>query len=214
MPKKTSGEWTIDGQTIEVSSLDRLYWPDDKLTKGDALDYYRAVAEAMLPYLHNRPMTLRAYPNGIKGPGFWRRDRPDNAPEWIHAVSYQPGSTSERIDVPIIDDEASLVWFANHGSIEVHQWMSLADDLEHPDWAVFDLDPGDVEFERILEAAILIRDELDQANLQSFVKTSGGSGLHLFVTMPRTASRATPPRRTRSVPGPERPFRPRLAGMR
>lgn len=83
MPKKTSDELEINGHSIKLTSLDKPYWPEDNLTKGDMLDYYRAVAHVMLPYLANRPITFRAYPNGISGPGFWRRDLPDNAPDSI-----------------------------------------------------------------------------------------------------------------------------------
>ncbi len=184
MPKKTSDQQTIDGRSIRLTSLDKVYWPDDGLTKGDALDYYRAIAGTILPYLKNRPLTLRAYPNGIDGPGFWRRDRPDNAPEWLRGVAYQPETRREPITVPIVDDEAALVWFVDHSTIEIHQWLSRADDLARPDWAVFDLDPGDeVGFGRVLEAALLVRDELAKSNLTSFLKTSGATGVHVFVPL-------------------------------
>ena len=184
MPTKSSGEWTIDGHSIELTSLDKPYWPDDGLTKGDALDYYRAVADVMLPYLAQRPITFRAYPNGIKGPGFWRRDMPDNAPDWLTSVAYQPETREARIDVPLIDGEAALVWWADHSAIEVHQWLSLKDDLDNPDWAVFDLDPGkEVDFEQVLEAARLIRGDLQKQELESFAKTSGATGMHVFVPL-------------------------------
>ncbi len=184
MPKKISEVVEINGHTIELTSLDKPYWPDDELTKGDALNYYRAVADVMLPYLAERPVTFRAYPNGINGPGFWRRDLPDNAPDWLMSVRYQPETREERIDVPLIDDEAALIWWADHAAIEVHQWLSLKDDLDRPDWAVFDLDPGkELEFEQILEAATLIRDDLTEQGLKSFAKTSGASGMHVFVPL-------------------------------
>jgi len=189
MPKKTSEQMTINEREIELTSLDKLYWPEDGLTKGDALDYYRAVADVMLPYLTNRPITFRAYPNGVKGPGFWRRDLPDNAPDWLTSVTYQPETRDERIQVPLIDDEAALVWWVDHSVIEIHQWLSLTDNLDQPDWAVFDLDPGkDVEFERLLEAAVLVRDDLAQVELQAFAKTSGASGMHVFVPLAAESS--------------------------
>ncbi len=184
MPKQTSNEWTINGHTIELTSLDKPYWPDDGLTKGDALNYYRAVADVMLPYVVNRPITFRAYPSGIKGPGFWRRDVPDNAPDWLTSVTYQPETREDRIEVPLIQNEAALIWWTDHSSIEIHQWLSLKDDLDHPDWAVFDLDPGeDVGFDRILEAAVLVRDDLAEHGLKTFAKTSGATGMHVFVPL-------------------------------
>lgn len=184
MPKKTSDEWTIGSHSIRVTSLHKRYWPDEGLTKGDTLDYYRRVASTMLPYLRGRPVTLRVYPNGIDGPGFWRRDRPDHVPDWLRAVRYQPETRQTAINVPLIDDEAGLVWYVDHSAIELHQWMSRADHLEQPDWAVFDLDPGkNVGFDRVLEAALLTRDELANEELKCYAKTSGATGMHIFVPL-------------------------------
>ncbi len=182
MPNSSAQEWEINGRSIRVTSLDKPYWPEDGFTKGDTLDYYRRVAKVILRYIHNRPVTLRAYPNGINGPGFWRRDRPDSAPDWLGSVTYEPETTRESIDVPVINDEASLVWYVDHSAIEIHQWMSQLNHLTRPDFAVFDLDPGKtVDFAEILEAALHVRDELTGNELQSFAKTSGAAGLHVFV---------------------------------
>jgi bifunctional non-homologous end joining protein LigD len=184
MPKKTPDAWELSGREIQVTSLDKLYWPDDGLTKGDALAYYRQVASTMLPYLRDRPLTLRVFPRGIGGPGYWRREQADSTPDWLRSVTYQPGSREDQIQVPLIDDEAGLIWHADHSAIEFHQWLSRADDLEQPDWAVFDLDPGkEVDFPSVLETALHVRDELAQAGLAAFAKTSGGVGLHVFVPL-------------------------------
>jgi bifunctional non-homologous end joining protein LigD len=184
MPKQTPEIWELNGRDIEITSRDRRYWPDDDLTKGDMLDYYRQIAPVMLPYLHDRPLTLRVFPRGIGGPGYWRRELTDSAPGWLRSVTYQPESRDETIEVPLIDDDAGLIWYADHAAIEIHQWLSLAGDLEQPDWAVFDLDPGErVDFKQVLVAAIHVRDELDAADLTGFAKTSGGVGLHVFVPL-------------------------------
>jgi bifunctional non-homologous end joining protein LigD len=184
MPKKTPEAWELSGREIRVTSLDKVYWPDDGLTKGDALAYYRQVASTMLPYLRDRPLTLRVFPRGISGPGYWRREQADSTPDWLRSVTYQPGSREDQIQVPLIDDEAGLIWHADHSAIEFHQWLSCADDLEQPDWAVFDLDPGkEVDFPSVLETALHVRDELAQAGLAAFAKTSGGVGLHVFVPL-------------------------------
>jgi bifunctional non-homologous end joining protein LigD len=184
MPKKTPEIWELNGREIELTSLDRRYWPDDDLTKGDMLDYYRQFAPLMLPFLRERPLTLRVFPRGIGGPGYWRRERTDSAPDWLRSATYQPESRSDPIEVPLIDDAAGLIWYADHAAIEVHQWLSVADDLEHPDWAVFDLDPGEqVDFTKVLEAALRVRDELATHDLTGFAKTSGGVGLHVFVPL-------------------------------
>ncbi len=182
MPKAAPEIWEISGHEVRITSRDKPYWPDDGLTKGDMLAYYRAVASAMLPYLFHRPATMRAYPNGVRGPQFWRREKPDNAPDWLPYVTYQPETTETPIDVPVIDHEAALIWYADHSAIEFHMWLSLRNDLDHPDWAVFDLDPGEsVPFEQVLQAALRVRDELERIDLRCFPKTSGGSGFHVFV---------------------------------
>jgi len=189
MPKQTPETWELNGRDIEITSLDRRYWPDNDLTKGDMLDYYRQLAPVMLPYLRERPLTLRVFPRGSGGPGYWRRELADSAPDWLHSVTYQPESRADKIEVPLIDDEAGLIWHANHGAIEFHQWLSRAHDLEEPDWAVFDLDPGDdVDFKQVLEVALHVRDDLTAANLTGFAKTSGGVGLHIFVPLEPMAS--------------------------
>jgi bifunctional non-homologous end joining protein LigD len=189
MPKQQPETWELNGRAIEITSLDRRYWPDDDLTKGDMLDYYRQISPVMLPYLHERPLTLRVFPRGTGGPGYWRRELADSAPDWLRSVTYQPESRAEKIEVPLIDDEAGLIWFADHAAIEFHQWLSRADDLERPDWAVFDLDPGEkVAFEQVLEAALHVRDELAAGNLAGFAKTSGGAGLHVFIPLEPSAS--------------------------
>jgi len=184
MPKQKPETWELNGREIEITSLDRRYWPDDDLTKGDMLDYYRQIAPVMLPFLHERPLTLRVFPRGTGGPGYWRRELADSTPDWLRSVTYQPESRSDKIEVPLIDDEAGLIWHADHAAIEFHQWLSLAGDLERPDWAVFDLDPGEeVDFEQVLGAALHVRDELVPSKLTGFAKTSGGAGLHVFVPL-------------------------------
>ncbi|HEX7101699.1 MAG TPA: non-homologous end-joining DNA ligase [Nitrolancea sp.] len=189
MPKQKPETWKLNGRTIEITSLDRRYWPDDDLTKGDMLDYYRQIAPIMLPFLLERPLTLRVFPRGIAGPGYWRRELADSAPDWLRSVTYQPESRSDKIKVPLIDDEAGLIWHANHAAIEFHQWLSTADDLERPNWAVFDLDPGEkVDFKQVLEAAMHVRNELAANDLTGFAKTSGGVGLHVFVPLEPEAS--------------------------
>jgi bifunctional non-homologous end joining protein LigD len=182
MPSRTSENVELNGHTFGISSRDKLYWPDEGLTKGDTLDYYRRIAGFMLPYLHDRPATLRAFPQGIRGPGFWRREKPARAPKWLPSVAYEPESREERIAVPIIDNEAALIWYVNQSAIEIHQWMSRSGDLDHPDWAVFDLDPGQgVAFDRVLQAVLRVRENLSKVGLECFAKTSGASGMHLFV---------------------------------
>jgi len=167
-----------------VSHLDKPFWPEDGLTKGDMLRYYQSISPVMLPYLKNRPVTLRIFPDGIRGFSYYRRDLPDNAPAWLRSVSYRPETSEQVIQLPLVDDAAGLVWLANQGSIEFHLWGSRVPDLAQPDMAIFDLDPGDeAGFVDVLQAALRLRDALDRVGLQGYPKTSGGRGLHVYVPL-------------------------------
>src|SRR5207248_3049424 len=131
-----SATWEVSGRSLSLTNLAKLYWPKDTLTKGDMLEYSGAVAPAMLPYLENRPVTLRVYPNGIEGPSYYRRELPKNAPSWLPSVPYDPETTGQTIQLPIVADAACLLWLANSGGIEFHAWCSRADNLAEPDLAV------------------------------------------------------------------------------
>lgn len=179
--------WSIDGQEVRVTSLGRTYWPADGLTKGDLLAYYCEVGPVMLPYLSQRPMTFVVHPQGIEERGYYRRARPKTAPDDMRAVRYQPESRERVLHAPLIDDLPDLLWYANRGAIEFHLWLSREDSLEMPDWAVFDLDAGEtVPFERVLEAATVVREHLNELDIDALPKTSGGTGLHLFVPLEPT----------------------------
>lgn len=174
----------VDGREIVVTSPDKVLWPQDGLTKTDLLDYYQAVAPVMLPYLRDHPVTLRVFPGGIDRPGHYRRDLPKDAPDWLPSATYSPASRAGELHPPLIPDAAALLWYAERGAIEFHMWLATADRLEQPDWAVFDLDPGDeVDFPAVLEAALLVRDTLAAQGIDGYPKTSGGRGLHVFVPL-------------------------------
>lgn len=184
MSRTAQAKWELDGRSITVSSLDRPLWPDDGLTKQDLLVYYRDIAPVMLPYLRAHPLTLNIFPDGVAGRGHYRRELPKHAPEWLRGARYQPASRPKAILAPLVDDIAGLVWHANQGAIEFHMWLSREDQLNEPDWAVFDLDPGpDVPFARVLEAAQAVRAALEADGLTGYAKTSGGRGLHVFVPL-------------------------------
>src|SRR4051794_19678438 len=168
----TTVAWTLDERSIRISDLDKPYWPRDGLTKGDALAYYREIAPVLLPHVKDRPVTTHDFPEGIDGKSFYHRDVPAKAPEWIRTASYYPASSTRTTRLILIDDTAGLVWFANRGAIEFHSWMCRLPKLTEPDFAVFDLDPGEqVEFKEVLRAALLLRVHLDQLGLAGFPKT-------------------------------------------
>ncbi len=180
----SSETWQLGNQAIQVSHLEKVYWPRARFTKGDLLDYYRQIAPVLLPYLKDRPVTLRMYPQGVEGTSYYLRDCPGDAPEWLRRVSYRPKTVSHPVPLPLIATAAGLLWFVNQGVIEFHLWGSRAPDLMQPDLAIFDLDAGSTaSFEMVREAALKLHDALEQAGIRGYPKTSGGGGLHIFVPL-------------------------------
>jgi bifunctional non-homologous end joining protein LigD len=183
--KTLSGDMQVKVKkhTVALTSLDKVYWPEDGYTKGDLLRYYYEVADTILPYLKDRPLILKRYPNGITKNFFFQHDVED-APEFArtitldvpdmgagHKVAYLIGGTLE-----------TLLYTTNLGAIEQHPWLSRTRSLDHPDWIVFDLDPGkDVQFETICEVAVSLRDVLGRLGLEGYAKTTGSRGIHVYV---------------------------------
>jgi bifunctional non-homologous end joining protein LigD len=178
-------------RVVRLSNLDKPYWPDERITKGDLLRYYRAVAPALLPHIRDRPFTMKRYPDGWQGRPFFRKDVTDYAPAWVKRVTVSVtsrGHSQERrtIQVPVVNDELALLWMVNTGCIEVHTWYSRIDKLERPDRVIFDLDPSDdVGIAQAAEVALLVKRALDAFGLVSFPKTSGALGLHVLVPIER-----------------------------
>jgi bifunctional non-homologous end joining protein LigD len=184
MPEESSTTWRLGGREVRVTSLDKSYWPQDGLTKGDLLAYDRDMAPVMLPYFAGHPVTLRVFPEGIDGESFYQRDLAERTPGWMRHVDYAVQSRERTIQLPLIDDAAGLVWFANEGSIEFHLWSSRLPKLDEPDQAVFDLDPGDeASFAGVLQTAIHLREELERQGLRGYAKTSGRQGVHIHVPL-------------------------------
>jgi bifunctional non-homologous end joining protein LigD len=175
---------------VRLSNLDKPFWPDEGITKGGLLRYYRDVAPALLPHLRDRPFTMKRYPDGWQGRPFFRKNVANYAPAWIKraAVEVTSHGTPETriIEVPVVNDELALLWMVNTGCIECHTWYSRIDMLERPDWVVFDLDPSaDVGFAETVEVALLVKAALDALDLASFPKTSGALGIHVLVPIER-----------------------------
>jgi len=176
--------WHVGNQMVQVRDLEKVYWPQTVFTKGEVLEYYRQIAPVLLPYLKDRSVTLRMYPQGVEGTSYYLRDCPVDAPEWLRRVAYQPKTVNHPVPLPLIDTAAGLLWFANQGAIEVHLWSSRTPDLTQSDLAIFDLDAGSTaSFELMREAALRLHDALEQAGVRGYPKTSGGGGLHIFVPL-------------------------------
>jgi bifunctional non-homologous end joining protein LigD len=172
----------VSSHPVPLTNLAKLYWPADGITKGDLIGYDEQLAPVLLPYLVGRPVTVRVYPSGVEGPGYYRRDRPAKAPEWLRGVDYRLETTGAISCLLLVDDVAGLLWLANRGAIEWHPWTSRLPHLATPDQAIFDLDPGDqAGFTSVLQAARLLHQELERLGLRGYPKTSGGRGLHVYL---------------------------------
>ena len=181
--------WALDGRDVRVTNLDKLFWPDDGLTKGDLLRYYRAVAPTVLPYLEDRPFIMRVWPDGIAGKRFYRWRVPAHAPRWLERFRYELQTADRATEMAVVDQLPELIWVVNQGVIELHPWVAVRQRPAEPTLLFFDLDPvAGVGFERVLEVGLWIGAQLDQLGLRSWPKTSGGDGLHIFVPLARGAT--------------------------
>jgi bifunctional non-homologous end joining protein LigD len=185
IPERGDAEVRVGGRAVRLTNLHKVFWPEPGFTKGDLLRYYAAVAPALVPHLRDRAMVMKRYPNGARGKCFFMKRAPDPRPEWIETCAVTHGSGSV-IDFPVIQDAASLLWVVNLGCIDLNPWYGRCDDVNQPDWLVMDLDPAaGASFEKVLEAALVVREALETLGMQPLVKTTGSSGLHLFVPIVR-----------------------------
>jgi len=170
----------VDGHSITVTHPDKVMFPDDGLTKGDLVDYYGRIAERMLPLVHDRPLHMNRYPDGIGGILIQQKRVPDSFPKWIKRVTvdlHKGGTLTHAL----INDAATLVYLANYNMVTAHVWLSRVKALEQPDQVIFDLDPSDDDFSLVRTTALKVRALLADMNLTSFVKTTGSRGLHVVV---------------------------------
>jgi len=179
---------------LRLSNLDKIFWPDGDITKGDLLRYYRAVAPVLVPHLKDRPFTMRRYPDGAYGEAFFQKDAPSHMPDWIPTfralVSTRERSRAKKwVSFPLVNDELALLWMVNMGCIDMNTWYSRVEKPDRPDFVLFDLDPTpDVPWGQVVEVALILRELLDQLGLQSFPKTSGGKGFHVLVPLDRRST--------------------------
>jgi bifunctional non-homologous end joining protein LigD len=168
---------------VAFSNLTKVFWPEDGYTKGDLLDYYRGISSWMLPYLADRPVVLTRYPDGIAGKSFFQKDAPGFAPEWIRTERMWSEQAQRDIDYFICDDEASLLYLINMGTIPLHVWASRTAKIERPDWCVLDLDPKEASFADVIRVAQTTHVLCEEIGLPNLVKTSGSSGLHVLIPL-------------------------------
>lgn len=184
-PDADTVELDLGGREVRLTNLRKLFWPDDGITKGDLLRYYAAVAPALLPHLRDRAMVMKRYPDGAMGKCFFMKRAPTPRPDWIETctIAHRSGNV---IDFPMVQDLASLLWIVNLGCIDLNPWYARCDDLQRPDYLHVDLDPvPGATFDDVCTAALLVREALETLGMDPLVKTTGSSGMHVYVPIVR-----------------------------
>jgi bifunctional non-homologous end joining protein LigD len=186
---RAGGAWRleVDGRELRLSNLDKVYWPDDGITKGDLLAYYWNVAGLVLPHLHDRPLTMRRMPDGLAGEPFYEKQVPAHAPDWLPTAAVATEEESRVVEFVLAQDRASLLYVVNLGCIEMHPLHARAGSLDRPDYAFFDLDPFEpYTYQDVRTVAKLVKVVLDGLGLRGYAKTSGATGMQVFVPLDGT----------------------------
>lgn len=173
----------MNGHELKFNNLGKVFWPKEKYTKRDLINYYYQVAPYMIPYLKNRPQSMNRFPNGITGKSFYQKDVTGKAPSWVETYKYHSESDGRDKHFLVCSNEASLLYMASLGCIEINPWSSRVDEPDKPDWCIIDLDPDQNTFEQVVEAARITRMILDDLGVPVYCKTSGSTGLHLYIPL-------------------------------
>ncbi|HEY8896539.1 MAG TPA: DNA ligase D [Niastella sp.] len=180
-PGEKQQERSINGYTLKFSNLDKIYWPKEKITKRDMLNYYYQVAPVILPYLKDRPQSLNRYPNGIEGESFYQKNVLGKIPAWIDTFPYTSEGIKKSFMVPT--READVLYMASLGCIEMNPWSSTVKKPDNPDWCVIDLDPDTNTFEQVIKTAQVTHEVLESAGIDNYCKTSGSTGIHIYIPL-------------------------------
>jgi len=175
----------VGGRVVKLTNLAKIFWPELGLTKRDLLQYYIDIAPVLLPHLADRAMVMKRYPDGIHGQSFFMKRAPDSRPDWIETCTIAH-KRAGQVPFPMVQDLASLLWVVNLGCIDLNPWYARCDDTDRPDYLHFDLDPGKgASFSRVLETALVVREALEGLGMKPLAKTSGASGMHIYVPIVR-----------------------------
>lgn len=180
--KKDTAIVQVADTELKLTNLNKIYWPKERINKGDLLNYYHAVASYMLPYMIGRPQSLNRFPNGINGKSFYQKNMKGKVDAWLSTFERSSADGEEK-DFLVCTGEASLLYMANLGCIEMNPWHSRVQRPHRPDWCVIDLDPGEISFNKVIETALVIKVLLESLGIPSFPKTSGSTGLHIYIPL-------------------------------
>src|ERR1051325_513168 len=187
MAKKTGNQdysLKIGKVTLALTNQDKIYWPVEGISKGELVKYYEEIAPVMLPYLKDRPESMRRFPGGINGPDFFQKDVDrSKVPAWLTTKKMYSDHNEGHIEYLICNDKATLVYMANLGCIEINPWNSRIQKPDNPDWIVIDLDPLDIGFSEVIKTALAVRKVLEELDIPSYPKTSGSRGMHIYIPL-------------------------------
>lgn len=173
----------VDRHRIKLTNLNKVLFPADDYTKRDLLNYYDSVAQLMLPHLKDRPLSLKRYPDGIAAEYFFQKDMPANQGSWLRKVKIWSEHNQGPTNYVLVEDRASLLYLTNLGCIDQNPWMSRVNSIDNPDFVLIDLDPYECSYDKIVEAALLVRKVLDSIGLVGYPKTTGGDGMHIYIPL-------------------------------
>ncbi len=174
----------INGRELKLTNLNKPYWKKEGFTKGNMINYYIEMAPFILPYMKDRPQSLNRHPNGIEGPNFFHKDQKGKVPDWMQTHEDFSESTNETIEYLVCSNEATLIYMANLGCIEMNPWHSRSQSWEQPDWCLIDLDPDDPNsFEQVMDVAKTVKQVLDSIGADAYCKTSGSTGIHIYIPL-------------------------------
>ena len=186
IPRETKDvQLKVGKRTVRLTNVNKPFWPDLNITKGDLLQYYADVSEYLLPHIVDRAMVMKRYPHGAYGEFFFMKRAPTPRPEWIETCTIDHGN-GNIIDFPMIQDLAALLWVINLGCIDLNQWYGTCDDIDRPNYLHFDLDPVEgTPFEKVAETALLVKQAMDALNMPALAKTTGSKGIHVYIPIAR-----------------------------
>jgi len=182
-PKEETQTRIIGGNEIRFTNLSKVFWPKEGYTKRDMINYYYQVAPYILPYMKDRPQTLNRHPHGITGESFYQKDVKGKAPSWIETFPYFSHREQKEKEFLLCTNEASLLYIASLGCIEMNPWSSTAKNPDNPDWCIIDLDPDKNSFDQVILAARVTKEILDAIDVDAYCKTSGSTGLHIYIPL-------------------------------